>query len=532
MNDPLRAKLNLVLATAVAFAGGLFLAAEFDLAPSGMAAVQDATLTMGASPEQIAQLEDLSFRQGFAPVVDQISGAVVTIRVEKEAPERFRNLRDELPFPFRQPDEDRGERQPFLVPGSGSGFIIDEAGYIVTNNHVVEGAKTITVVLPDRREIDDVTVVGRDPQTDVALLKIDAPDLTSVPLGRSEQLDVGEWVLAIGSPGFEAGGTILESTVTAGIVSAKGRSIGILGQRLQQQNLPNLAIEDFIQTDAVINQGNSGGPLVNVRGEVVGMSTAIISETGNYQGYGFAVPTELIRQVVDDLMQYGEVRRAVLGIQIEEVQPADARYFGLDEVRGVEIADFSPLAGGESPARQAGLERGDIILEVDGQPVQSVPDLQSKVRAYDPGESVTLTVARREGDRTVRREIDVELGAAESGEERRQRRAAAEEIEDPLGVEVQSVTPEIRSRLDLPDGVEGVLVTDASRRSPLVRAAGALSRFTLISEIDGEPVQGIDGYRNLVSGLEPGGVARVQLYFANPEGQGAFRYVTVEIPSG
>jgi len=531
MNDSLRAKLNLVLATAVAFAGGLFLSAQLDLAPSGLAAVQDATLTIGAPQEQIERLQDLEFRNGFSEIVNQISGAVVTIRVEKEAPQRFRDLRDELPFPFRQRD-DRDREQPFLVPGSGSGFIIDEDGYIVTNNHVVEGAKNITVHLPDRREIDQVEVVGRDPQTDVALLRIDAGDLTSVPLGRSDQLEVGDWVLAIGSPGFEAGGTILESTVTAGIVSAKGRSIGILGQRLQAQNLPNLAIEDFIQTDAVINQGNSGGPLVNVRGEVVGMNTAIISETGNYQGYGFAVPTELIRQVVEDLMQYGEVRRAVLGIQIEEVEPADAKYFGLDEVRGVEIADFSPLAGGESPARRAGLERGDIVLSVDGEPVQSVPDLQSKIRAYDPGQTVTLTVARRERGRTVRRDVEVELGAAETSGGREQRRAAAEEIDDPLGVEVEPIGPEVRAQLGLPDEVRGVLITDAGQRSPLVRAAGTLGRFTVVTEIDGEAVEGIDSYRSVVSGLEPGDVARVQLYFANPRGEGAFRYVTVEIPEG
>ncbi len=529
MRDSLRAKMNLVLAAAVAFAGGLFLAAELDLAPGGMAAVQEASLTMGASQEQIERLENLRFRNGFAEIVNQISGAVVTIRVEKEAPQRMRNLRDELPFPFRQPEEE--DERPFLVPGSGSGFIVDEAGYIVTNNHVVEGARNITVQLADRREIDDVEVVGQDPQTDVALLKIDAPDLSSVPLGRSDQLQVGEWVLAIGSPGFEGGGTILESTVTAGIVSAKGRSINILNQRLQAQNLPPLAIEDFIQTDAVINRGNSGGPLVNVRGEVVGMNTAIISETGNYQGYGFAVPTSLIRQVVDDLMRYGEVRRAVLGISIEEVEPTDARYFGLDEVRGVEIVDFSALAGGESPARRAGLRRGDIILEVDGRPVQSVSDLQSKIRGYDPGETVTLTVARREDDDTVRREVDVELGAADTGQQERTRQASAEEIEDPLGIEIEPVTDEVRARLGLPSAVSGVLVTDASRRSPLIRAAGNIGRFTLITEIDGRSVENPDGYRSAVQQLEPGDLARVQLYFANPEGSGTYRYVTVEIPS-
>lgn len=529
MKDSLRSKLNVTLAATVAFAAGLLLAAQLDLAPAGMAAVQSADLQLGASEDQVERLQDMTFRDGFSEVVDQVSQAVVTIRVEKEVEGRMIRPDDVLPFPpFRREQPDR--EQPPTRPGSGSGFIVSDGGYIVTNNHVVSGATNITIQLSDRREIDDVEIVGNDPQTDVALLRIDASDLQAVPLGTSDDLRVGDWALAIGSPGFDAGGTILESTVTAGIVSAKGRSIGILGRQFVDQNVPNLAIENFIQTDAVINRGNSGGPLVNVRGEVVGMNTAILSETGNYEGYGFAVPSELIRQVVEDLMEYGEVQRAVLGISINPVDPATARYFGLDEVRGVVVADFSPLAGGASPARQAGLVRGDIILAVDGEPVTGIPDLQSRIRTYDPGESVTLSVARDEDGETRYLDIDVELGAAETGSEEQERQTAAADAEDPFGIGVEPVTSRMRQELSLPDDVEGVFVSDVDRQSPLFTAAPAWGRFTFITRIDGRTITDMESYREAIADLEPGSVTRVQLYLASPQGQGRYVFATVEVP--
>ncbi len=535
MNDALRSKIEIALTAALAFAGGLFLAAELDLTPRSMAAVQEADLTMGAGDDQLQRLEELSFEKGFAPVVEEVSGAVVTIEVEK--PVQRRRAR---PFPFPRRPEREEQEEPPTRPGTGSGYIVDAEGYIVTNNHVVREARDITVVLADRREIDDVEVVGRDPQTDVALLKIDAPNLSSVPLGDSGELSVGEWVLAVGSPGFESMGgdpQVLRSTVTAGIVSAKGRSINILGQEMIEQGRPNLAIEDFIQTDAVINRGNSGGPLVNTRGEVVGMSTAILSETGAYQGYGFAVPTKLIRQVVEDLMRYGEVRRAVLGVTISPVDATLSEYLELSEVRGVQIQDFSPLASGRSPAREAGVERGDVVLAVDGDRIVSVPDLQSKIRGYEPGETVTLRIARRSGDQVRRLEVDVELGAADTGQRQARARDGAEDAGNPLGVEVEPIPSELRSELELPDGIRGVVITDAPPGSPLRSAAGlseAAWRQTaiLITEVDGEPITGVESYREAVAGLEPGGVHRIQLYVANPDGQGQYSYVTMEIPEG
>ncbi|MCK5489207.1 MAG: trypsin-like peptidase domain-containing protein, partial [Gemmatimonadetes bacterium] len=279
MNDALRSKLNLILIAALAFALGLGFAAKLDLTPRSFAdGVVD--IQLGASDDQLQQLGSAGLSAGFAPVVEQIGPAVVTVRVERNGTTAHSNV-PQLPEPFdeffRQPRE-RG-----LVRGSGSGFIVSPNGYIVTNNHVVAGAERIDVELADRRTFVNVKLVGRDPDTDVALLKIDADDLPSIPFGSSVETRVGEWVLAIGSPGFSGGGgRLLQTTVTAGIVSAKGRSINILARASAA------AIEDFIQTDAAINPGNSGGPLVNVRGEVVGMNTAISSSTGFNQGYGFA----------------------------------------------------------------------------------------------------------------------------------------------------------------------------------------------------------------------------------------------------
>jgi Do/DeqQ family serine protease len=531
MKDALRSKINVILVAAVAFTAGLGIAAELGVTQESTAAdVQEAALQLGASSDQARKLADVDFRNGFAPIVDEISGAVVTIQVEKQVSARGRGFDfpdDFFPFPRRREQQ---PEEPRLREGSGSGFIIDESGYIVTNNHVVQGAENVTVQLADRRQFDDVELVGRDPQTDVALLKVDAEELGSVPLGNSGDLRVGEWVLAIGSPGFDSpgGSTVLPSTITAGIVSAKGRSINILNRGGE---VP-LAIEDFIQTDAVINRGNSGGPLVNMRGEVVGMNTAIMSETGTYQGYGFAVPTSLIRQVVEDLMRYGEVRRAVLGVAITSVDAADARYFGLDQVRGVEVGDFSPLAEGRSPAEEAGVQRGDVILSVDGEEVVGVSDLQTQIRGYEPGETVTLGIARRADGETRRIEIDVELAAAQPAEEETQQASAAPAPDNPLGVQVEPLDTEIRRELELPDEVTGVIVTDhAGRRSPLATALGGgqLFRYTIITEIDGTNVEGMESYREAVSALEPGALARIQLFNGNPQSHN-FTYVTVEIP--
>ena len=260
----------------------------------------------------------------------------------------------------------------------GSGVLISENGYILTNHHVIEGAvrKGIKVVLNDKREFPAV-MVGQDPSTDLAVIKIDAQNLPAIIVGNSESVDVGEWVLAIGNP-FR-----LRSTVTAGIVSALSRDVQIINDRMR--------IESFIQTDAAINKGNSGGALVNTSGELIGVNTAIASQSGAYQGYGFAVPSNLALKVATDIIQFGEVRRALLGVNIASVTYDRAIEIGINEVRGVEILGVTQ--GGA--AELSGLESGDIILEVNGFTVNESNELQEKVAVMHPGEIVDLTIWRK-----------------------------------------------------------------------------------------------------------------------------------------
>ena len=353
MNDALRTKLNLLLTAAVAFAIGLGIAARLDLTPPSMARLAEyPPLTLNVVEPTPVQDEALP-QSGFSDIAERVTPAVVTIFVERTIAEHSREGRA-LPPAW---EDFLQEQPPQLIMGSGSGFIVSSDGYIITNNHVIESAEAIKIQLSDRREFT-AELVGRDPTTDVALLKLDADGLTPVTLGSSDATRVGEWVLAIGSPGFRGVGGPLTTTVTAGIVSAKGRNINIIGQEFASRNQDNLAIEDFIQTDAAINPGNSGGPLVNIRGEVIGVNAAIASNNGANQGYGFAVPIDLVQEVVDDLVRFGEVRRALLGVTIQGVDDAEARYYELDEVAGAKVMGVNE----DMAAANAGVRIGDVIV--------------------------------------------------------------------------------------------------------------------------------------------------------------------------
>ena len=261
--------------------------------------------------------------------------------------------------------------------GSGSGVIIRSDGYIVTNNHVVSGATSIQVTLNNNQQYE-ATVVGADPATDVAIIKVDATGLPTIPLGDSDKLRLGEWVLAIGSPL----GAQLRSTITAGIVSAKGRSM--------PDNSGEFKIESFIQTDAAVNPGNSGGALVNKKGELVGINTAIVSQTGSYTGYSFAVPVNIVKRVAQDLMDFGSVRRALLGITMGTVDKKFADEMKLSSVSGVYINEV--LKG--SAAEKAGLKKNDVIVAIDGQKVTDASSVQAKVNNYHPGDKATITYIR------------------------------------------------------------------------------------------------------------------------------------------
>lgn len=272
--------------------------------------------------------------------------------------------------------------------GSGSGVIISSEGYIVTNNHVIENASEIEVILNDNSKYS-AKLVGSDPSTDIAVLKIEGSGFQPIPLGNSDNLRIGEWVLAVGNP-FN-----LTSTVTAGIVSAKARNINLLANRNRQDVVP---IESFIQTDAAVNPGNSGGALVNTRGELVGINTAIASQTGSYSGYSFAVPVNLVQKVMRDLIDYGIVQRGYLGVQIADISQEIKETNKLPNTKGVFLAKVTP----DGSADIAGLKDGDVILKIGTKEVNSVAELQEEIGKRRPGDKVSLTIRQKDGDETVK----------------------------------------------------------------------------------------------------------------------------------
>ncbi|HLW21144.1 MAG TPA: Do family serine endopeptidase [Cyclobacteriaceae bacterium] len=279
-------------------------------------------------------------------------------------------------FGFRSPRQEA----PREGRGFGSGVIISDDGYIVTNNHVIDNASTVSIALEDNRRYT-ARVIGTDPTTDLALLKIEEKNLPFVQFGNSDDAQVGEWVLAVGNP-FN-----LNSTVTAGIISAKARNIGIL----RDEN-NNLQVESFIQTDAVVNRGNSGGALVNLAGELIGINTAIASQTGSFSGYSFAVPSSIVKKVMDDLLEYGTVQRGLLGVQIVDVSPETEEIIGskIKATRGVYVAEVNEGSGGE----EAGLKKGDVIIGIDGQTTYNTSRLQEMVARKRPGDKVEVKYLR------------------------------------------------------------------------------------------------------------------------------------------
>ena len=318
-----------------------------------------------------------SHATGVAPV-DFTQAAEMSVGAVVHVKTKYNVYGKQYVDPFYQFFFGRPQQQPQQqAQASGSGVILSEDGYIVTNNHVIQQANEIEVVLNDKRSFT-AQLIGTDPNTDIALLKIEATDLPTLQMGNSDDLKIGEWVLAVGNP-FN-----LTSTVTAGIVSAKARNINILDA--------DMKIESFIQTDAAVNPGNSGGALVNTRGELVGINTAIASQTGSYAGYAFAVPTSIVQKVVADLRQYGSVQRALLGIRMLDITSEVQQYYGLKSLEGVYIVEVVP----GSAAENGGLASGDVLIAVDGTTVNSSSELQEKIARKNPGDEVTLTVLRND----------------------------------------------------------------------------------------------------------------------------------------
>lgn len=319
------------------------------------------------------------------------------------------------------------QQQPQIREGAGSGVIISSDGYIVTNNHVIDNSKEIEVVLNDKRTFT-AKVVGSDPNTDIALLKIEEKELPFIIFGNSDSLKVGEWVLAVGNP-FN-----LTSTVTAGIVSAKARNINILNAAMK--------IESFIQTDAAVNPGNSGGALVNTRGELVGINTAIASQTGSYAGYSFAVPSSIVQKVVSDIRQYGVVQRAVLGVEIKDIDGELAKEKKLNTFEGAYVANVVE----NSAAEKAGVKSGDVITNVNGVDVKSVAQLQEQVGRYRPGDKITIDILRDNKKQKLKVELKNRQGNTDL--------VSSDVNVDLLGATFKEVDNKIKEKFGVDYGVE------------------------------------------------------------------------------
>jgi len=374
------------------------------------------------------------------------------------------------------------------MTGFGSGVIIDAEGHIVTNNHVIEGSNSIEVTLNDGRVLK-ASIVGRDPQTEVAVIKIKADNLQFLTFGNSNELEVGDWVLAVGNP-FN-----LTSTVTAGIVSAKGRGdMNIIGNRSrnpyerQSSNQTRTGIESFIQTDAAVNPGNSGGALVNLQGELVGINTAIASETGSYIGYSFAIPATIVRKAVSDIIEFGEVQRVGIGIQGRTVKPKDVDNENLKVNQGVFIFDITQDGG----AIKAGLKAGDVITAVDGQKVNSMGDLQEQIISRHPGDKVMVTVNRK-GDE---KEFPVTLKTL-TGETKT---IGSTEFRAYLGADLEKVSDKDLEKLNIESGVRVIKINDGKFKD-----AGIPEGF-VITNINRAPVQDVQDVRSYIERIEKGGV--------------------------
>lgn len=498
MYDPLKAKTKVALSVAASFLFGLALASQFGFVDTAveLPVVQTAP---AVAEEAVRPAMDLS--EAFVNIADAVTPSVVRIETTR-ALSREQGAPGWFPYRGQQPRQDL----PDVLPSSGSGFIISADGHVMTNNHVIDDAERISVILPDGRDFG-ARVVGTDPTTDIAVIKIEGDDFPPISLGSSADVEVGEWVLAIGNPGFSrAAPDRLDYTVTAGIISAVGRSLNLINSTLYQDpdfdGNPGYAIENFIQTDAVINSGNSGGPMVNLRGQVIGINSAIMSRTGAYQGYGFAIPIDLAHQVMNDLITYGRVRRALLGIRGQSVASEDADALGLPEVAGALVQ--SVTAGG--PAGSAGLRLGDVITEIDGEKVETFNDLQHLIALKAPGDRIRLTFYRRTGQgnaMTAPAEVTVQLEEQPYTAPAAAAAAPPGRNADAIGIRVGEITREIAMELRL-ESTRGVVVEEIQINGPADRKA--ITPRCVITEIGGEPIESVRDYREAVSKVAAGEV--------------------------
>ncbi len=448
----------------------LFVALTFSLTGCGKVVSTAASFASPAGGNAAGPTPAPAALNSYADVVSRVAPAVVTVRSERRvrAPEQFPFMDDPV---FRQFFGDRfrnrqEQSQQQFQRSLGSGVIVSADGFILTNHHVIDGAEDIRVELDDNRTLP-AKVVGSDAPSDLAVLKIEANNLPVLPLGDSDKVRVGDVVLAVGNP------LGVGQTVTMGIISAKGRQTG----------LSDGSFEDFLQTDAPINQGNSGGPLANTSGELVGINSQIISTSGGNIGIGFAVPANMAKSVMGQLRKTGKVSRGLLGVTVQNVTSDLAASLGLSEARGALVNSVQP--GG--PAERAGLRRGDVIVGFDGTPVTDSNSLRNRVASTQPGAEVTLTLTRDNREQQVK----VTLGELPSGRSNTDTEGGGGRSDTgKLGIGVAPLTPELASRLGLPGDAQGLVVTDVDPVGPAADAG--VQEGDLIVEANRQPVRSVD----------------------------------------
>ena len=498
-----KGKVSVALVIGVAFMAGVFFATiganlfgvGHVVGTPGQAANLDGSTAIEQPQSVNASQQD--FQTAFTQVSESVNPAVVQIRAEKVVERRMRNPFEGTPFEdfFGGP---QGPQREYRSQGLGSGVVIRSDGHIVTNNHVVEDAEQLSVVMLNGTEYD-AQVVGTDPFSDLAVIKVDAPEeLTAISFGNSDQLKTGQWVLAFGSPLSEN----LQNSVTAGIVSAIGRLRSSPSQRPTRQGEREISpIQNFVQTDAAINPGNSGGPLVDLNGRLVGINTAIASQTGGYQGIGFAIPANTVERVVTQLIEEGAVRRAQLGVQYGPASQSLIQNEGLPNGSAV----IGQVEEG-SAAEDAGLQPGDVVTAIDGKELSNYLQIGNTITSMTPGEEVTLTI-RRNGEN---QEVTVTLGAVEESDataDAEEGTPSGDQMMEELGLSVRDITPEIAQRLGLED-TEGVVIADIDRSNAMIRQSGLQPRQVIV-EMAGQPVPDVETFQEVYGEIPAGEAFRV-----------------------
>lgn len=470
----------------------------------------DTEITLGV-PRQIQSTgnEPIVSSKGFVQVAKVVRPTVVSIIVTTKAKDRSEDFKEF--FRFFGPEFKFHEPEP--SQGAGSGVIINPNGYIMTNNHVVEEAdeEGIEVIFDDRKRMK-AKIIGTDPSTDLAIIKVEGEGLPTASFGNSDSLEVGEWVVAIGNP------LGLQSTVTAGIVSAIGRNIGIIRD--------SYGIENFIQTDAAINPGNSGGPLVNLYGEVIGINTAIATTNARYQGYGFAIPINLARAVAEDIIKYGKVRRGYIGVNIQDIDETTAKALGLPRTMGIIVQG---VVDG-SAAQDAGIKEGDVILSVDGKEMNKANELQTYIARHHPGDEVTLKIFRdgKTFEKKVtlrsRKEENINTASKDKNKEEESEReeSAVKSLSlKELGLTVSSLTAQQKEQLKIENGV---LVTDVKAYSEAFNRG--LQEGDVILEADKKKIKSLKELKSIIDEKKPGDAMLLRV----KKQDGTTRFLAVQIP--